>query len=122
MKLGTTALARVQQADGRLKTRPVLLLSLMPPFSDYLVCAQSSKLHHECPGFDEVIAVDEGCLAGKARNGCDDSGIGAPRRTWSGFRNPAAAPMLASLAPSRGTTIGPDGEEPEPAKIQPHTS
>jgi mRNA interferase MazF len=59
MKLGTIALARVQQADGRLKTRPVLLLSLMPPFSDYLVCALSSKLHHECPDFDEVIAVDD---------------------------------------------------------------
>ncbi len=59
MRPGAIALARIQQADGRLKTRPVLLLSQMPPYSDYLVCALSSKLHHECPGFDEVLAADD---------------------------------------------------------------
>lgn len=52
------ALAELQQADGRLKARPVMVLSVMPPFSDYMVCALSSKLHHECAGFDEVVAVD----------------------------------------------------------------
>jgi mRNA interferase MazF len=48
-------LAKVQQADGQLKPRPVVVLSIRPPFSDALVCAVSSKLHHECTGFDEVV-------------------------------------------------------------------
>ncbi|MEO8616233.1 MAG: transcriptional regulator [Luteolibacter sp.] len=42
-----------------MKPRPVLLLRQMPPFYDYLVCALSSKLHHECPGFDEVITFSD---------------------------------------------------------------
>ncbi len=52
-------MAELQQADGRIKARPVVVLSVMPPFSDYMVCALSSKLHHECAGFDEVVAVDD---------------------------------------------------------------
>ena len=55
MKSGSVALARVQQADGQFKPRPVVILNRMPPFGDYLVCALSSRLHHEVPGFDEVI-------------------------------------------------------------------
>ena len=60
MKAGDIALAQLQQADGRLKARPVLVLTQMPPFSDQLVCALSSKLQHECIGFDEVIAAGDG--------------------------------------------------------------
>ncbi len=59
MNPGEIGLAEVQQADGRLKARPVVVLSVMPPFSDCLVCALSSKLHHECAGFDEVVATDD---------------------------------------------------------------
>ena len=59
MNPGEIGLAEVQQADGRLKARPVVVLSVMPPFADCLVCALSSKLHHECPGFDEVIAIED---------------------------------------------------------------
>jgi mRNA interferase MazF len=55
MKPGNIALAQIQQADGRLKTRPVLILCQTPPFSDPLVCALSSRLHHKCEGFDEII-------------------------------------------------------------------
>ena len=56
MKAGEIALAQLQQADGRMKARPVLILRQMPPFSDYLVCALSSKLHQECVGLDEIVA------------------------------------------------------------------
>lgn len=59
MKAGDIALSQLQQADGRLKTRPVLVLTRMPPFSDHLVCALSSKLQHECIDFDEVIAAGD---------------------------------------------------------------
>lgn len=59
MRVGSVVLARVQQADGQLKARPAIILTTMPPFSDFLVCALSSKLKHECRGFDEVITADE---------------------------------------------------------------
>lgn len=59
MKPGTMALARVQQADGRLKARPVVVLQEMPPYQDLLVCAVSSQLRHECPGFDEIIQEND---------------------------------------------------------------
>jgi len=59
MMAGEIALANLQQADGKLKTRPVLILTQMPPFSDDLVCALSSKLHHEYPDFDEVVATGD---------------------------------------------------------------
>lgn len=63
MKPGTIALARVQQADGQLKLRPVVVLCTMPPFDDFLVCAVSSKLKQECVDFDEVLAMAEADFA-----------------------------------------------------------
>lgn len=57
MNCGEVVLAQVQQADGQLKPRPVVVLNQMPPFGDFLVCALSSRLYHECQGFDEVIDV-----------------------------------------------------------------
>lgn len=53
------ALARIQQADGRMKPRPVVVLQEMPPYRDLLVCAVSSQLRHECPGFDEIISSSD---------------------------------------------------------------
>ena len=55
MKPGSIALAQVQQSDGRLKPRPVVILQEMPPFSDWLVCAVSSQLRQEFLGFDEIV-------------------------------------------------------------------
>ena len=57
MKGGSVALARIQQADGCLKLRPVVIINTMPPYSDVLVCAISSKLHHKTKDFDDVIDV-----------------------------------------------------------------
>lgn len=59
MKSGDILLAQLQQADGRMKARPVLVLHQMPPFADHLVCALSSRLHHECVDFDEIIASSD---------------------------------------------------------------
>jgi len=59
MKSGSVILAKIQQADGRLKARPTIVLNTMSPFSDLLVCAIISKLRHECPGFDEMIAPED---------------------------------------------------------------
>ncbi len=49
------ALARLPQADGLVKLRPVLLLRTLPPFGDWLVCGISSQLQHHVPGFGEII-------------------------------------------------------------------
>ena len=55
MTPGNVVLARVQQSDGRLKSRPALVLSLVPPFQDLIVCGVSSKVRHEVVGFDELV-------------------------------------------------------------------
>jgi mRNA interferase MazF len=59
MKPGAVALARVQQADGHMKPRPVVVLQEMPPYRDWLVCAVSSQLRHACQGFDEIISTSD---------------------------------------------------------------
>ena len=63
MKEGAIALARVQQADGQLKLRPVLVLRSMPPHGDWLVCGISSQLQQEVAGFDHVLAGDDSDFA-----------------------------------------------------------
>ncbi|TVP80352.1 MAG: transcriptional regulator [Puniceicoccaceae bacterium] len=63
MKSGSVVLARIQQADGQLKPRPVIVLTAVPPFSDLVVCAVSSQLKHECSGFDEIIATGDADFA-----------------------------------------------------------
>lgn len=56
MSPGDVLLAPLPQADGRSKDRPVLLLSAVPPFQDYLVCGISTQMHHAVAGLDEIIA------------------------------------------------------------------
>ncbi len=55
MKAGDIALCSIQQANGQIKNRPVLLLKQMPPFNDWLVCGISTQLQQEQKGFDHVI-------------------------------------------------------------------
>lgn len=57
MTPGCIILARVQQSDGRLKTRPAVILSLLPPFNDLLICGVSSKLRQEVAGFDDLLVT-----------------------------------------------------------------
>ena len=55
MTEGDVALARLPQADGLAKLRPVILLRQLPPFGDWLVCGVSTQLQHQVAGFDETI-------------------------------------------------------------------
>ncbi len=55
MKPGNVVLAPILQADGQAKLRPVLVLALMKPFGDCLVCGISSQLRQEVAGFDAVM-------------------------------------------------------------------
>lgn len=59
MKESDVALAPLPQVDGRVKNRPVLLLRVMPPFGDWLVCGITTQLAQEVTGFDEVIASSD---------------------------------------------------------------
>ncbi len=48
-------LTPLPQADGRIKTRPALLLRRLPPFGDFLVCGISTRTKLAVSGFDDVI-------------------------------------------------------------------
>jgi mRNA interferase MazF len=55
MTEGDVVLTPLPQADGQVRNRPAVVLRIMPPHGDLLVCGVSTQLHHETPGFDEVI-------------------------------------------------------------------
>ena len=55
MREGGIILANLQQADGSVKLRPVLLLKQLPGYSDFLVCGISTQLHQLIKNFDELI-------------------------------------------------------------------
>lgn len=57
MEEGTIIRIALPQADGKDKVRPALLLKLIPPFSDLLICGLSTKLHNEIAGLD--IRMDQ---------------------------------------------------------------
>ena len=59
MKAGDIRLSPLSQADGQIKTRPVLLLHSAPPFGDFIACGLSTQLQHEVAGFDEIIGPDD---------------------------------------------------------------
>jgi mRNA interferase MazF len=59
MSPGNTILARLQQSDGQIKSRPALVLTRMPPYNDLLICGISSQIKQKVEGFDEVILVSD---------------------------------------------------------------
>src|SRR5690242_8774272 len=52
-------LARIQQADGTSKRRSNLVLDLVPPFGDFLLCGISTQLHRAVAGLDEVLLSND---------------------------------------------------------------
>ena len=59
MKEGDVVLTPFPQADGKIKNRPAIVLRVMAPFGDLLVCGISRQLRHQVPDFDEVIATTD---------------------------------------------------------------
>jgi mRNA interferase MazF len=57
MREGAVVLLPLQQADGKVKPRPVVALRQLPGFGDWLVCGVSSQLHQFVPGFDEQVSA-----------------------------------------------------------------
>jgi mRNA interferase MazF len=70
MKERDVVLTPLPQADGQVKNRPAVVLRVMPPHGDLLVCGVSTQLHQEVVGFDDVIRPGDGDFA--------DSGLKAP--------------------------------------------
>ena len=56
MKEGDVALTTIPQADGRVKSRPIIVLRELPAYRDFLVCGVSTQLRQYIEGFDEVIS------------------------------------------------------------------
>lgn len=56
MNEGDVVLTAFQQADGKIKNRPAIVLRVMRPFGDLLLCGVSRQLRHRVADFDEVIA------------------------------------------------------------------
>jgi mRNA interferase MazF len=55
MKEGDVILVPLPQADSQQKPRPAILLKIIPPFGDFLVCGVSSQLRQQVRGLDELI-------------------------------------------------------------------
>jgi mRNA interferase MazF len=55
MKEGDVILVPLPQADGQRKPRPAVILKILPPFGDFLVCGISSQLRQQVHGLDELI-------------------------------------------------------------------
>jgi len=59
MQPGDVVLTRLFQRDGVQKQRPAIIIKVIPPFNDFLVCGFSSQLRHYVPGLDEIISTEE---------------------------------------------------------------
>ncbi len=79
MKEADIALARLPQADGTLKRRPIVVLREMSKYKDLLVCGISTQLHQEIKNFDEIISPKDADFA--------DSGLRAESLIRVGFLN-----------------------------------
>ena len=56
MKEGDVILVPLPQADGQKKPRPAIILRILPPFGDFLVCGISSQLRQQVHGLDDLIS------------------------------------------------------------------
>ncbi len=59
MKPGSVVLTELLQADGTRKVRPVLVLALVPPFDDSLVCGIFTQLRQAVPNFDDILTMGD---------------------------------------------------------------
>ena len=57
MNEGDVVLTPFPQADGKIKNRPAIVLRIMPPFDDLLVCGISRQVRHCVRDFDEIITA-----------------------------------------------------------------
>jgi mRNA interferase MazF len=56
MSEGDVILVPLPQADGQRKPRPAIILRILPPFGDFLVCGVSRQLRQQVRALDELIS------------------------------------------------------------------
>ena len=59
MKPGDVVFALMPQADTELKARPSIVLKVIPPFDDLMVCGVTSRLRNYTPLLDELILSND---------------------------------------------------------------
>jgi mRNA interferase MazF len=59
MKESDIILTSLTQADGKIKSRPALILRIMPKYQDCLVCGISTQLQQYINNFDEIISPND---------------------------------------------------------------
>jgi mRNA interferase MazF len=52
---GAIVKVSLPESDGKLRSRPALILKKIPPHDDYLLCVVSGKLHNIVEGLDILI-------------------------------------------------------------------
>ncbi|MBK9074741.1 MAG: type II toxin-antitoxin system PemK/MazF family toxin [Flavobacteriales bacterium] len=58
MKAGDVVRWTFVQGDGQRKMRPAIVISAVPPFNDWLVCAVSTQLHRAVKDLDVLVDTD----------------------------------------------------------------
>ena len=59
MNEGDVILIPLPQSNGRVKSRPAVILRKMPSHGDFLVCGVSAQLHQCIDGFDQFIKKED---------------------------------------------------------------
>jgi len=77
MKPVDVILTALPQFDGRIKTRPAVVLCIVEPHRDSLICGISTQLQEEVRGLDELIMPGDADFAG--------SGLKAPSLIRAAF-------------------------------------
>jgi len=70
VKPGDVIVTPMPQADGQVKPRPAVVIAILAPYSDALVCGFTTQLRQEVAGFDEVMLPSDADFSG--------SGLKAP--------------------------------------------
>ena len=70
MKPGDVIITPMPQADGQVKPRPAVVVALLAPYNDALVCGFTTQLRQEVRGFDDLILPGDADFGG--------SGLKAP--------------------------------------------
>ena len=63
MKEGDVVLTTFLRTDGKAKNRPAIVLRVMRPFGDFLICGISRQMRHRVSDFDEIIASTDSDFA-----------------------------------------------------------
>lgn len=59
MKEGAIIKVAFPQSDGQIKFRPAVLIKIVPPFNDLLVCAISTQVQHFISGLDIMLKKED---------------------------------------------------------------